>query len=99
MTNFLKKPIVIISLIVLVGVGIGGYAYFGRDNTPTYDFVVAQKHDLIQEVSVTGRVKPAKSVELAFEKAGKVSRVYADVGNKVGIGQTLVVLENAETAA
>ena len=35
MTNFLKKPIVIISLIVLVGVGIGGYAYFGRDNTPT----------------------------------------------------------------
>ena len=35
MTNFLKKPIVIISLIVLVGVGIGGYAYFGGDNTPT----------------------------------------------------------------
>jgi len=99
MIKFLKRPIVIISFVILAGGIIGGYAYFGGDKAQTYDFVVVKKRNLIQEVSVTGHVKPAKSVNLAFEKAGKVSRVYADVGNKVGIGQTLVVLENAETIA
>jgi len=99
MTNFLKKPVVIISLIILIGGIIGGYAYLGRDNAPTYDFVVAEKRALVQEVSVTGRVKPAESVQLAFEKSGKVSRVYADVGDKVGPGQMLVFLENGEISA
>lgn len=99
MINFLKKPIVIISFIILIGGVIGGYAYFGGDSAPAYDFIVAEKRDIIQEVSVTGRVKPAENVDLAFEKAGKVSRVYADAGNKIGVGQTLVVLENSETAA
>lgn len=99
MINFLKKPVIIISLVILVGGVVGGYAYFGGDNVPAHEFIVAEKRNLIQEVSVTGRVKPAESVDLAFEKAGKVSRVYADVGDRIGIGQTLVVLENAETAA
>jgi len=99
MIKFLKKPIGIISTILILGLAVGGYFYFGRAEKPEFDVTVAKRSDLIQEVSVTGRVKPAKSVELAFEKAGKVSRVYADVGARVGIGQTLVVLENAETAA
>jgi len=99
MIKFLKKPSVIISLVILVVGIIGGYAYFGRDKAPTYDFVIAKKQNLIQEVSVTGRVKPAKSVNLAFEKSGKVSRVYADVGDKVKVGQTLVALENSELSS
>lgn len=99
MINFIKKPVVIALLIVALGGAIGGYIYFGGDNAPAYDFIVAEKRDLIQEVSVTGRVKPAESVGLAFEKSGKVSRVYADAGDKVGAGQTLVALENSELAA
>jgi len=99
MIKFLKRPIVIVSLIILAGGIVGGYAYFSRDNVPTYDFIVVEKRELIQEVSVTGRVKPAKSVNLAFEKTGKVSLVYADIGKQVQTGQTLVQLEGAELAA
>ena len=99
MTNFLKKPVVIISLIVLVGAGIGGYAYFGGDNAPTYDFVVAQKQNLIQEVSVTGRVKPAKSVDLAFEKAGRMKGVFVKIGDRVSEGDILVSLSQSDLLA
>ena len=99
MIKFLKKPIGIISIIVILGLAAGGYFYFGSEEKPKFDVAVAKRADLIQEVSVTGRVKPAKSVELAFEKGGKVAAVYANVGRQIQAGQTLVVLENAEFSA
>jgi len=93
MTKFLKRPIVIISFVILAGGIIGGYTYFGGDDTPTYDSVIAEKRDLIQKVSVTGRVKPAKSVNLAFEKAGTVALLLVEIGQKVGEGQLLAQLD------
>ncbi|MCH8741760.1 efflux RND transporter periplasmic adaptor subunit [Patescibacteria group bacterium] len=65
----------------------------------TYDFIIAKKGDLIQEVSVTGKVKPVESVDLAFEKSGKVNQVLVKVGQKVETGQILIVLESAELLA
>lgn len=99
MIKFLKKPIGIISTIVILGLAVGGYFYFGREAKSEFDVTIAKRSDLIQEVSVTGRVKPAKSVELAFEKGGKISAVYADVGKQVSVGQTLVVIENSDLVA
>ncbi len=99
MIGFIKKPIGIISIIVILGIATGGYFYFDGKEKPTLDVVVAKRANIIQEVSVTGRVKSARSVELAFEKSGKVSAVYADVGKQVSAGQTLVVIENSELAA
>jgi multidrug efflux pump subunit AcrA (membrane-fusion protein) len=96
MFKFFRKPAGIIILIVIVAGVIGAWQFLGGSKGPKYDFIVAQKRDLIQEVSVTGRVKPAKSVDLAFEKSGKVARVLAEVGQKVRAGGSLVVLESAE---
>ena len=98
MTSLFKKSI-IISLIILMGGIIAAYTYFNGNNASAYDFVVAEKHDIFEKVSVTGRVEPAESVELAFEKFGKVSAIYADVGDKVSAGQTLVALENSDIVA
>jgi len=97
MLKFFKKPAVIIIFIIIVI--IGGYFYFGRDKRPDYEYTTVQKGKIIQEVSVTGKVKPATSVDLAFEKSGKVSAVYVKVGDKIRAGQTLAVLNNADTAA
>lgn len=77
----------------------GGYAYARRGREPAYDFIIAEKKDLIQEVSVTGRVRPVHEVELAFERGGKVARVNAQVGDQVGAGQILASLSNLDLAA
>ena len=98
MTNFLKKPVTIVILAVLL-IGIVGYVYFGGDDAPAHEFTVAERRDLIQEVSVIGSVRPAVSVDLAFEKSGKISRVAINVGDKVESGQILIALENSELLA
>lgn len=96
--NFFKKPEVIFILIIAV-VALGVYTYRAIVKKPAYDFVVAKKGTIIQEVSVTGRVKAAESVDLAFEKSGKVGAVYVKIGSKIFAGQRLAALSNGELAA
>ena len=91
-----KRIIILIATVVLAG---GGYWFFARKKAPEFNYIVAKRGNLTQEVSVTGRVKPAKSVDLAFERSGKVGQVYKKVGDRVLAGQTMVVLENADISA
>jgi HlyD family secretion protein len=98
MKNLIKKPIFIIGLVVIVVI-IVGYFYFSKTKKPDYEVIIAKNGTVIQEVSVTGKVKPAENVDLAFEKSGKVAWVNAKVGDKVFIGQTLVTLVNGDISA
>ncbi len=96
--NLRKRSLVIIGIIILVIVG-GGFLLLRGSKKIQPETVVAKRADLREEVSVTGRVEPATSAELAFERSGKVVRVFAHVGDTVSAGTTLVVLDNAELSA
>lgn len=98
MVNLSKKTIVIILILVVVG-GIVGFRLLSKNRALPYEFIVAQKGDLIREVSVTGRVKAAESVDLAFEKSGRVSAIYIKVGDKIQTGQSLISLDSADLMA
>lgn len=95
--NFVKKPIFIIGTIVLAAIA-GAYFYFSRGETKP-EFVTVKKGDIVSEVSVTGHVKPLKSVDLAFEKNGRVSAILSGVGGFVYAGQTLVKQDDSELSA
>ena len=92
----INRKIIIPTVIIVVL--IFGYLIFKKDEAP-YEFVEARKGDLIQEVSVTGRVKPATSVDLSFERSGKIAMLSAFVGQRVFAGQTLAVLFNNDLKA
>jgi len=98
MINFFKKPITIaitiIALIIITFV-----YFFAGDDSPSYEFIIAEKDDLVQEVSVTGRVKPAISVDLAFEKTGKILWINVNVGSVVSAGQAIVGIHDNDIAA
>ncbi len=98
MLKIIKRPIAIISIIVVLG-GAGVYFYFTRTPAPVYETVAARRGIIFQEVSVIGKTKPAESVDLAFEAAGKVKRVNVVVGDKVFTGQILAELDSAELYA
>ena len=90
---FFKKRSVIVTLIILAAI-IGFLIYRGATKKTVYQTVEAKRGDVVQEVSVTGRVKAAENVDLAFEKSGKVGAVYVKIGTKVGAGQRLASLAN-----
>ncbi len=97
--NIIKKPAVIVILIIIAASSYWAYAYFKGKNASPYDYIIAERRDIVQEVSVTGRVKPAKEVSLAFEKMGRIGRVNVKVGDNVFAGQALAQLDANELIA
>ncbi|MFH1979230.1 MAG: efflux RND transporter periplasmic adaptor subunit [Patescibacteria group bacterium] len=99
MKNLLKKPLFILFAIILIIVVGSILVFSGRGGDKGYTSEIVKIGDVIQEVSATGRVKPAETVDLAFEKTGRISAVYVSVGKKVSKGQLLVQQSNADTLA
>lgn len=97
--KILKKPLVFIPLILLVIIVFSGFYYFKSQGSKSPEFVLTKKQDIIQEISITGKVKASQSLDLAFEKTGKVAGVFVVVGDKVQPYQTIVSLDNSELSA
>lgn len=53
----------------------------------------------VQQVSLSGKVVAARDVDLGFATGGRVTGVYAAVGDHVSAGQTLAEVENGDLAA
>jgi len=96
--RLLRKPTVIIGLIVVVS-GSAIFISTRNNNQPQYESVIAERQDITQEVSVTGRVNALEDIDLSFEKTGTVGKVYVNVGDQVTAGQTLVSLRNSDISA
>ncbi len=97
--SFIKRPRIIIIIIILVLIGLFVSWLFGGSKKTIYSFVAVKRGQVVQEVSVTGQVKPVESVDLAFEKLGKVATVFADVGDHVEKGSVIIALENGDLMA
>lgn len=87
----------ILGLFILIAVG--GYFYLADPQPPSFDSARVDRGDVVQEVNVTGRIKPLSEVELAFEKSGRVESVLVRVGDLVEEGQALVSLSQSELLA
>lgn len=79
----------------------GGLVYAGmsQGKKVQYESVEAKRMDLVQEVSVTGRVQSADSADLAFEMGGRVEAIEVEVGQTVKAGDILVRLNDDDLAA
>ena len=77
-----KKQIIWGSILVAVGTIIF-FATTNKKNAVPPNTTTIKRGDVIQEVSVTGRVKSTSAVDLGFEKSGRVAGIYAKVGDRV----------------
>ncbi len=94
----MKKFLII--FIVIAGVAIiGGYALLHKAKPLAQETSIVKRVNVIQQVSVTGTVKPVKSVDLAFQVSGKISKVYAIVGDTVSAGDMLIALDSQDLQA
>lgn len=95
----LKHPVFIFGILFSLALVTVGYWFLSTHTVQIMNFVPATHTTLTQIVSGTGQVETAENVDLGFDKPGRISRVYAGVGDTVEAGQTLVVLENGELVA
>jgi len=84
--------VVVIIILVVIWARAGG-------KKPVSDLFTVKKDTITQEVSVTGTVKPAEDIKLAFEVSGRVGSLGANVGDRVSAGQILVGLEHSDLSA
>lgn len=75
--------------------------YFSIPKTIAPNFTITQVKagPMTQEVSLTGKVKPSQSVDLAFERSGKIRYINVKVGDKTWSGRILATLNNSDLAA
>ena len=91
----LKKvwiPLGVILIVVIIKIFSGGSV-----SGPTT--VSVERGSVILEVSVTGRVKPTKNLDLAFERSGRLQSLPMQVGDTIVPGQTLAILDHSDLDA
>lgn len=96
MKNFWKKYK---TWIIVAVVAIGLFFFFTRGNKAedsATQVVTAKKGTIEEVVNITGRVKPAKEVELSFERGGVVRAVNVEVGQVVTQGTVLASISNGD---
>lgn len=98
MIAFIKRYKWFVGGIMIVAILVG-IVFLTRGGDQQFDYIIVKKRYLVQEISVTGRVRPAESVDLAFEKSGRIAAVLTDVSKKVFVNQLLVQLENRDLQA
>ncbi len=91
----MKKTIIIISLIIIIG-GSGAFIYVkkNKNNKPEYETESAQIMNIYQTVKETGKVESYKKIDLSFERSGKLKNKFVSVGDVVKKGDNLAELDN-----
>lgn len=92
------KWYIVIGIIALFGGVALAWNSQGTQKIPSETFVVS-RGSVAEEVVVTGRVKPAENVNLAFERGGKIRSTNIKIGDRVSPGQALVYLDTSELQA
>ncbi|RJQ23296.1 efflux RND transporter periplasmic adaptor subunit [Candidatus Parcubacteria bacterium] len=93
-----KTWYVVMAILAVVGGVILGFVFKPATQAPQETFVV-DRGVIAQDVVVTGRVKAAEDVELAFERGGKIKNVNVKIGDRVSPGQALAYLDISELQA
>lgn len=73
--------------------------YFRSSPGAAGSFTVVKRGNLTEIVRAGGIVKPAKSVDLAFQNGGKINYVGASVGNFVSVGEVIASTDSADLSA
>lgn len=94
---FLTNKLALYAALGLLVVAGGYFAFSNGGNGDTT--MTAAGGDFMQEVSVSGKVVAAQEVDMGFSQSGRVTRVYAAVGQKVAAGAVLAEVENGDLRA
>ncbi|HEX7961002.1 MAG TPA: biotin/lipoyl-binding protein, partial [Terriglobales bacterium] len=95
MKKVLIIAVVVVALLALVGFSVQA----SKKNVTTVQTGKVIREDLASEVSASGEIKPKTYVNVGAQGYGKIVKLFVKEGDLVKKGQTLVQLENVQSAA
>lgn len=96
--RFKPRTYVVAGIIVLVAV-LAIFAFRNGSSSSAMETALVVNGDVIERVSVTGKVLPIQKADLAFEKGGSVSKIFVKVGDEVKKGDAIAALVSASDRA
>lgn len=76
------------------------FLFFRGSNDSKFDYAVVTVGDVVERVSITGKISPVEKADLAFEKGGRVTSIKVKVGDLVKKGDIIATLDmSADTAS
>lgn len=91
----MNKKLIIVVLIVLVLI-VGFYQVFLKKEKLGFTLVEVKKGRVSEEISETGKVQKGEKISLNFKNAGRIEKIYVEVGKEVKRGEILAKLETTE---
>ena len=91
---FLKRKSTYIILAIVALLVVWYFWSKSKSGQITYETAPVERRDLIQTVEVTGEIKPAARIDLAFKQSGTISAIKVKVGDKVKKGDVLAELKD-----
>ena len=70
-----------------------------RPTWTIYQYVSAEKRHMQETVRASGEIKPAESVDLSFERSGRIAAINFKAGDAIKTGDVLMELDNAVEGA
>ena len=89
-----QRPYLSVALVALVVTVI--WFFFFRGGSSNFETIVVHPTTFAEQLSVSGTVIAAQNVDLGFAQSGRVSGVYAKVGDRVQVGALLAQTENGD---
>lgn len=84
---------------IVIVIAVVGYVVLKPEVSVEYVTEVAEREDLVQTVDANGEVVSLDEVELSFDLSGTVQAILVSVGDAVGVGDLLAILETNELLA
>lgn len=89
----------VLGALAVVIVGGGAWIYFANANPSFGATMTVEPATFTQSISISGTVQAAQNVDLGFAQSGRVSAVYANVGDRVSTGEVIAEVENGDLRA
>ena len=87
----------LVVLLILGGLGAGGFYYFHRNHVqgPEFQTAAVERGEITQVVTATGTLNPVKDVAVGCQVSGQISKLYVDFNTPVKKGELIAEIDPA----